>query len=65
MNNNNNTTKKKKAKRLNFKERVTIEIYLREDNRISQIARKLERSYNCIKNELKRGTVEQIKQGKK
>lgn len=64
MNTNNTTTKKNKVKHLSFKERVEIEIYLRDDLGISEIARKLERSYNCIKNELKRGTVEQIKQGK-
>ena len=65
MNTNNNTTKKKKITHLSLKERVKIEIFLEEDENTNQIAKKLGRSYNCIKNELQRGTIEQIKQGKK
>lgn len=64
MNTNNNTTKKKKVTHLSLKERVKIEILLDEGKNTNQIAKKLGRSYNCIKNELKRGTIEQIKQGK-
>jgi len=65
MNTNNNTTKKKKVTHLSLKERVKIEILLDEGKNTNQIAKKLGRSYNCIKNELKRGIVEQKKQGKK
>ena len=65
MNTNNNTTKKKKVTHLSIKERVKIEILLEEGKSIYRIAKKLERSYNCIKNELERGTIDQIKQRKK
>lgn len=65
MSTNNNSTEKKKITHLSFTERFKIEVFLSIDQNINQIAKNLNRSYNCIKNELQRGTIEQIKQGKK
>jgi len=60
----NNNTESRKNKHLNFKERMTIEIRLKDGFSIYKIAKELGRSINTITNEIKRGTTTQIRQGK-
>ena len=59
----NNNTESRKNKHLNFKERMTIEIRLKDGFSIYKIAKELGRSINTISNEISRGTTTQIKQG--
>lgn len=60
----NNNTESRKNKHLNFKERMTIEIRLKDGFSVYKIAKELERSINTITNEIRRGTTTQIRQGK-
>lgn len=59
------TPNPRKKKRLTLKERVKIEIMSGEGHGIYSIAKALNRPINTIINGLRRGTVEQIKNGKK
>ena len=61
----NNTTESRKNKHLNFEERMTIQIRLKDGFSPYKIAKELKRPLNTIQNEIKRGTVPQIKQNKK
>ena len=58
------TPNPRKNKHLPFKERVRIELLAGEGKTAYAIAKLLNRPINTITNELKRGTVDQIKQGK-
>ena len=58
------TPNPRKNKHLSFKERVKIELLAGEGKTAYAIAKLLNRPINTITNELRRGTVEQIKQGK-
>ena len=60
----NNNTESRKNKHLNFKERMTIEIRLKDGFSVYKIAKELGRSINTITNEINRGTTTQIRQGK-
>lgn len=60
----NNNTESRKNKHLNFKERMTIEIRLKDGFSVYKIAKYLGRSINTISNEISRGTTTQIRQGK-
>lgn len=60
----NNNTESRKNEHLNFKERMTIEIRLKDGFSIYKIAKELGRSINTITNEINRGTTTQIRQGK-
>lgn len=51
------TTETRKGQHLSFEERVMIELRLKDGWNINQIAKKLKRSYNAIKNGIARGTV--------
>lgn len=61
----NNTINSRKQKHLNFEERITIQIRLNDGWSAYRIAKELSRASNTIRNEIKRGTVPQIKQGKR
>lgn len=61
----NNTTNSRKQKHLNFEERVTIQLRLKDGHTPYRIAKELGRSINTITNEIRRGTVPQIIQNKK
>lgn len=61
----NNTTNTRKQKHLNLEERITIQLRLKDGYSPYQIAQELGRASNTIRNEIKRGTVSQIIQGKK
>lgn len=65
MDNNNNSINSRKNKHLNFKERTTIEIRLKDGLSPYRIAQELCRPINTILNEIKRGTTTQIKSGNK
>jgi IS30 family transposase len=58
------TPNPRKNKHLSFKERIRIELLAGEGKTAYAIAKLLNRPINTITNELKRGTVDQIKQGK-
>ena len=58
------TPNPRKNKHLSFKERVKIEVLLSESKSAYAIAKVLDRPINTILNELRRGTVEQIKNGR-
>ncbi|HHU33323.1 MAG TPA: IS30 family transposase [Clostridia bacterium] len=58
------TPNPRKNKHLSFKERVKIEMLLSESKSAYAIAKVLDRPINTILNELRRGTVEQIKNGR-
>lgn len=60
----NNTINSCKQKHLNFEERMTIQIRLKDGYSPYKIAKELNRASNTIRNEIKRGTVPQLKQGK-
>ncbi len=60
----NHNTESRKNKHLNFKERMTIEIRLKDGFSAYKIAKELGRPINTILNEIRRGTTTQIKQGK-
>lgn len=49
---------------MNFKERTTIEIRVNDGMSAYKIAKELGRPINIIINEIKRGTVKQIKQNR-
>lgn len=60
----NNTTDLRKNKHLNFEERMLIQIRLKDGLTSYKIAKELNRPINTVLNEIKRGTVPQIKAGK-
>lgn len=62
-NNHNTTHSKSQYNHLSFGERVRIEVYLKNKESIRMMARMLERSPSTIINEIKRGTVKQMKTG--
>ncbi|TRW28349.1 helix-turn-helix domain-containing protein [Criibacterium bergeronii] len=64
MDSNNSTTKIRPYKHLSFKQRVYIEIRLKDGVKPCGIAKELCRAKNTILNEVRRGTVPQKKQGK-
>lgn len=51
------TTETRKGQHLSFEERVIIELRLKDEWNINQIAKEMKRSYNAIKKEIARGTV--------
>lgn len=57
----NNTTKSRKNKHLNYEERMLIQIRLKDGLSAYKIAKELERPINTVLNEIRRGTVDQIK----
>ena len=61
----NNNTESRKNKHLNFEERMTIQIRLKDGFTPYKIAKELGRPINTIRNEINRGTTTQIKIGKK
>lgn len=61
----NDTINSRKQKHLNYKERVKIQIRLTDGWSAYRIAKELGRASNTIRNEIKRGTVPQVKQGKR
>ena len=61
----NNTTNSRKHKHLNFEERMLIQVRLKDGFSPYKIAKELGRASNTIRNEIARGTVTQIKQGRK
>lgn len=61
----NNNTNPRKHKHLNFEERITIQIRLKDGYSPYKIAKELGRASNTIRNEIARGTVTQIIQGRK
>lgn len=50
-------TKIRKGQHLSYEERVIIELRLKESWNVNKIAKELNRSYNAIKKEIKRGTI--------
>lgn len=60
----NNITEPRKNKHLNFEERMTIQLRLKDGHSPYRIAKELRRSQNTVINEIRRGTTTQIKQGK-
>ena len=58
------TTNSRKNKHLNFEERMTIQIRLKDGLSVYKIAKELNSPINTITNEIRRGTTTQIKQGK-
>jgi len=64
MDNQNNTTNSRKNKHLNFEERMTIQLRLKDGLSAYKIAKELNRPINTITNEIRRGTTTQIKQNK-
>lgn len=60
----NNTTNTRKQKYLNFEQRITIQHRLKDGYSPYRITQELGRASNTIRNEIKRGTVSQIIQGK-
>ena len=61
MDNNNFTTESRKHKHLNFEERLTIQLRLKDGYTPYRIAKELNRPINTVLNEIRRGTVDQIK----
>lgn len=61
----NHTTNPRKHKHLNFEERLTIQLLLKDGYSPYKIAKELGRAPNTIRNEIARGTVTQIIQGRK
>jgi len=60
----NNNTELRKNKHLNFNERMTIELRLKDGLSPYKIAKELDCPINTILNEIRRGTTTQIKQNK-
>ena len=60
----NNNTESRKNKHLNFQERMTIQLRLKDGLSAYRISKELNRSINTVLNEIQRGTTTQIKQGK-
>jgi len=56
-------TELRKNKHLNFQERMTIQLRLKDGFSAYKISKELNRSINTILNEIRRGTTTQIKQG--
>jgi IS30 family transposase len=65
MNNYNNTSNKRKNKHLNEFERGQIELLHKAGYSAYSIGKQLERASNTIRNEIRRGTVDQIKANKR
>lgn len=65
MDYNKNTTNSKKNKHLTFQERCFIEIRLKDKWSAYKIAKVINRPINTVLNEIRRGTVSQIKFGNK
>lgn len=63
MDHQNHSTESRKNKHLNFKERMTIELRLKDGFSAYKIAKELNRPINTILNEIRRGKTTQIKQG--
>lgn len=63
MDHQNHNIESRKNKHLNFKERITIELRLKDGFSAYKIAKELNRPINTILNEIRRGTTTQIKQG--
>ena len=61
----NNTTNPRKHKHLNFEERMTIQLRLKDGYSPYKIAKELNRASNTIRNAIERGTVTQFIQGRK
>lgn len=61
----NNTTNSRKHKHLNFEERMIIQLRLKDGFSPYKISKELGRASNTIRNEIARGTVTQIQQGRK
>ena len=57
MDNTNYTTERRKGQHLLSEERHEIEVRLEDGWSVYRIARHLERPYNTIRNEIRRGTV--------
>lgn len=57
-------TNSRKNKHLNFEERMTIQLRLKDGLSPYRIAKELNRTINTVLNEIRRGTTTQIKQGK-
>jgi len=51
----NNNTESRKNKHLNFEERMTIQIRLKDGFTIYKIAKELGRPFNTVRNEINRG----------
>ena len=60
----NHNTESRKNKHLNMKERMIVEIRLKDGFSAYKIAKELNRPINTVLNEIRRGTTKQIKQGK-
>ncbi len=60
----NNITKSEKNKHLNFRDRLLIELRRKDGFSGYRIAQKLGKARNTIYNEIRRGTITQIKNGK-
>ncbi|MDZ4956900.1 IS30 family transposase [Clostridium perfringens] len=65
MDTKNNTTNTKKNKHLTFQERCFIEIRLKDKWSAYKIAKVINRPINTVLNEIRRGTVTQVKFGQK
>ena len=63
MDHSNINTESCKNKHLNFSERMTIELRLKDEFSAYKISKELGRSINTILNEIRLGTTTQIKQG--
>ena len=63
MNHSNINTESCKNKHLNYEERTTIQLRLKDGATQYKIAKELGRPINTILNEIRRGTTTQIKQG--
>ena len=61
----NNDIESRKNKHLNFEERMTIQLRLKDEFSAYNIAKELSRPINTVLNEIRRSTTTQIKQGKK
>lgn len=62
MDTTNYITESRKHKHLNFQERLTIQLRLKDGHKPYRIAKELNRPINTVLNEIQRGTVDQIKQ---
>lgn len=60
----NHNTESRKNKHLNMKERMIVEIRLKDGFSAYKIAKELNRPINTVLNEIRRGTTKQIKQRK-
>lgn len=60
----NHNTESRENKHLNMRERMIVEIRLKDGFSAYKIAKELNRSINTVLKEIRRGTTKQIKQGK-